>query len=190
MALPRPLAATPTPVQAWCNQATSCGTSTVSTTLSVTKCQTSCAGRRAPAAGSGMLSVRAQCEIPNSSGEVPCLLVKDRRLSRSTQLPCPLMPETSWPAASRSARVRSKVRPDSRASNCSDRRTGREQWLVVTRWRDEEAFKAWVASPAFAHGHAGANRPAPDGRPVSVASELWSYEVAGGSQPSPGSGRP
>lgn len=58
---------------------------------------------------------------------------------------------------------------------------GRDQWLVVTRWRDGDAFDAWVASPAFAHGHAGANRPAPDGAPVSVGSELWSYEVAGGS---------
>lgn len=57
---------------------------------------------------------------------------------------------------------------------------GREQWLVITRWRDEAAFQAWVGSPAFAHGHAGAGRPAPDGAPVSVASELWSYEVAGG----------
>ena len=32
----------------------------------------------------------------------------------------------------------------------------RNQWLVVTRWRDEEAFQAWVSSPSFAHGHAGA----------------------------------
>ena len=57
----------------------------------------------------------------------------------------------------------------------------RNQWLVVTRWRDAEAFEAWVSSPAFAHGHAGADRPAPGGGPVSVSSELWSYEVAGGS---------
>src|ERR1039457_5270133 len=55
------------------------------------------------------------------------------------------------------------------------------QRLVVTRWRDEGAFLSWVTSPAFAHGHAGADRPAPDGGPVSVSSELWSYEVAGGS---------
>jgi heme-degrading monooxygenase HmoA len=60
---------------------------------------------------------------------------------------------------------------------------GRNQWLVVTRWRDEASFNSWVNSPAFAHGHAGAGRPAPDGSPVSVSSELWSYEVAGGSQP-------
>jgi heme-degrading monooxygenase HmoA len=53
----------------------------------------------------------------------------------------------------------------------------------VTRWRDEESFKAWVSSPAFAHGHAGADRPSPHGGPVSVASEVWSYEVALGSTP-------
>ena len=58
---------------------------------------------------------------------------------------------------------------------------GRSQWLVVTRWHDEETFQAWVTSPAFAHGHAGADRPAAHGGPVSVSSELWSYELAGGS---------
>jgi heme-degrading monooxygenase HmoA len=58
---------------------------------------------------------------------------------------------------------------------------GRNQWLVVTRWRDEEAFLAWVSSPSFAHGHAGAGKPSPHGGQVAVASELWSYEVADGS---------
>src|SRR3954463_10010296 len=78
----------------------------------------------------------------------------------------------------------------------------RTQWLVVTRWRDEESFQAWVSSPAFAHGHRSAVADAKaDGHdhaaaghghghghghgggesPVGVASELWSYEVAGGS---------
>ena len=60
----------------------------------------------------------------------------------------------------------------------------RLEWLVVTRWRDEQSFQKWVSSPAFAHGHAGADRPSPHGGPVSVSSELWSYEVAGGSDPS------
>ena len=59
----------------------------------------------------------------------------------------------------------------------------RRQWLVVTRWRDEESFQKWVSSPAFAHGHAGADRPSPHGGPVSVSSELWSYEVAGNAEP-------
>lgn len=61
---------------------------------------------------------------------------------------------------------------------------GRDQWLVVTRWRDEESFAAWVASPAFAHGHQGAAAPhGPEQRPVSVASELWSYRPVLGSAP-------
>jgi heme oxygenase (mycobilin-producing) len=59
----------------------------------------------------------------------------------------------------------------------------RTQWLVVTRWRDEESFQAWVSSPAFAEGHrsaaerAGGEAP----KPVGVHSEVWSYEIAGGS---------
>ncbi len=54
----------------------------------------------------------------------------------------------------------------------------RTQWLVVTRWRDTESFEAWMTSASFAHGHAGADKPAAHGTPVSTASELWSYEVA------------
>ena len=57
-------------------------------------------------------------------------------------------------------------------------------WLVVTRWRDEESFRAWVSSPAFAHGHRGEgerahHRPGRDepAPPVGVHSELWSYDV-------------
>ena len=34
----------------------------------------------------------------------------------------------------------------------------RTTWLVVTRWRDEDAFKAWVSSPAFGHGHRSSGR--------------------------------
>ena len=53
----------------------------------------------------------------------------------------------------------------------------RTTWLVVTRWRNEESFQAWLTSPAFGHGHAGADRPAQHGGPVSTSSELWAYEV-------------
>jgi len=53
---------------------------------------------------------------------------------------------------------------------------GRTTWLVVTRWRDEEAFQAWVASPAFAHGHRGVTGEGHQ-RPVGVHSELWAYDV-------------
>ena len=57
----------------------------------------------------------------------------------------------------------------------------RTTWLVITRWKDDESFNAWVSSPAFMHGHKGV---APEGAghghqtPVSMSSELWSYEVA------------
>jgi heme oxygenase (mycobilin-producing) len=59
----------------------------------------------------------------------------------------------------------------------------RTTWLVITRWRDEEAFNAWVSSPAFAHGHrSAAERSGGEAaKPVGVHSELWSYELAGGS---------
>ena len=74
----------------------------------------------------------------------------------------------------------------------------RTTWLVVTRWRDEAAFEAWLSSPAFAHGHRSAggaedsqkSDEGADGAgegsahragPVGVHSELWSYEIAGGS---------
>ncbi len=71
----------------------------------------------------------------------------------------------------------------------------RTTWLVITRWRDEAAFEAWLASPAFAQGHAGTSgAPAAGGhpgghpggeaggpppgaqRPVGVSSEVWAYE--------------
>ena len=61
-------------------------------------------------------------------------------------------------------------------------------WLVVTRWKDEESFNAWVSSPAFAHGHrseaersrgaGGDTTTDPSGPPpVGAHSELWSYDI-------------
>ncbi len=82
---------------------------------------------------------------------------------------------------------------------------------MITRWRDDAAFEAWLTSPAFAHGHRSEGAaPAEHGeaghghggeghgseghggeghgseghggeRPVGVSSEVWSYEIAGGS---------
>jgi heme oxygenase (mycobilin-producing) len=56
---------------------------------------------------------------------------------------------------------------------------------VITRWRDEESFQAWLGSESFAHGHRSAAEqqggPAP--QPVARHSEVWSYIVAGGSDP-------
>ena len=70
----------------------------------------------------------------------------------------------------------------------------RTTWLVVTRWRDDAAFTAWISSPGFGHGHPSAAAPdgqaapaghgAPAGHEqgrVGIHSELWSFAVAGGS---------
>jgi len=69
----------------------------------------------------------------------------------------------------------------------------RDRWLVVTRWRDEASFEAWMASSAFgqAHapdrpaagegtgGHPGGGHPGghPGGAPVASASEVWAFSV-------------
>jgi heme-degrading monooxygenase HmoA len=75
----------------------------------------------------------------------------------------------------------------------------RTTWLVVTRWRDEDAFQAWMSSASFGHGHGGGRPGGPPGEgapgqggdegeaparpPVSTQAELWSFVVAGGSDP-------
>ncbi len=70
----------------------------------------------------------------------------------------------------------------------------RTTWLVVTRWRDEAAFQAWLTSSAFGHGHRQAaghdGQPHRDSghRPVAVSSELWSFEIAGGAPGAPAAG--
>jgi len=88
----------------------------------------------------------------------------------------------------------------------------RTTWLVVTRWRDQEAFEAWRSSPAFGHGHrqaaeasaaqasaaqasaaqasaahsaAGQSVHGEHPGPIAISSELWSFEIAGGA---PGAG--
>ncbi|GAB3271997.1 antibiotic biosynthesis monooxygenase [Sinomonas notoginsengisoli] len=72
---------------------------------------------------------------------------------------------------------------------------GRNVWLVVTRWADEESFEAWKNSASFGQGHGrpgaaegsaahgsdaadGAAAPAAGQRPVGVSAELWSFEPA------------
>jgi heme oxygenase (mycobilin-producing) len=57
------------------------------------------------------------------------------------------------------------------------------RWLVVTRWRDEDSFQAWLASKSFQQGHRDASERAggEPQQPVGISSELWSFVVAGGS---------
>lgn len=49
----------------------------------------------------------------------------------------------------------------------------REVCLVLTRWRSEEDFQAWLGSADFAAGHSQHRERGP----VGTASELWSFDV-------------
>jgi heme-degrading monooxygenase HmoA len=50
---------------------------------------------------------------------------------------------------------------------------GREVCLVLTRWRTEEDFQAWMSSADFSAGHAQHRA----GGQVGTASEVWSFDV-------------
>ena len=50
---------------------------------------------------------------------------------------------------------------------------GRDICLVLTRWRSEEDFQAWMKSDDFGAGHSQHRA----GGPVGVASEVWSFDV-------------
>lgn len=49
----------------------------------------------------------------------------------------------------------------------------REVCLVLTRWRTEEHFQAWMKSADFQAGHAQHSSSGP----VGTSSELWSFDV-------------
>jgi heme-degrading monooxygenase HmoA len=49
----------------------------------------------------------------------------------------------------------------------------RDVCLVVTQWRSEEDFPAWMRSADFAAGHAQHRASGP----VGTASEVWSFEL-------------
>ncbi|HVM66948.1 MAG TPA: antibiotic biosynthesis monooxygenase [Acidimicrobiales bacterium] len=73
---------------------------------------------------------------------------------------------------------------------------GREQWLVVTTWRDQAAFEAWRSSASFGNAHAG-DRPAGDrpegaGHPGGAPGGGHPGGAPGGGHPggAPGGGHP
>ena len=58
---------------------------------------------------------------------------------------------------------------------------GRDIWLVVSRWKDEESYQAWLESDNFRKSHArGEDGRTVEGhqKPAGVSSEVWSYAVA------------
>jgi heme-degrading monooxygenase HmoA len=64
---------------------------------------------------------------------------------------------------------------------------GTDRYLVYTRWRNEDAFRAWTESQAFQQGHARAAAERGQGHghghghghggPASSAAEQWSFEI-------------
>lgn len=52
---------------------------------------------------------------------------------------------------------------------------GTDQYLVYTRWRDEESFQAWMEGPMKAAHQGGGEGERP--RPAASGSTLWSFEV-------------
>ena len=68
---------------------------------------------------------------------------------------------------------------------------GTDRYLVVTKWRDEEAFQAWMTSEAFTKGHAssapgGGEQPAGGGHPGSGGHPGGGEQPAGGGHPGSG----
>ena len=49
----------------------------------------------------------------------------------------------------------------------------RDVCLVLTRWRSEDDFQAWMSSRDFAAGHSQHRERGP----VGTSSELWSFDV-------------
>ncbi|MFE1951283.1 antibiotic biosynthesis monooxygenase family protein [Streptomyces sp. NPDC059524] len=50
---------------------------------------------------------------------------------------------------------------------------GTDDYLVYTRWRDEESFQAWMEGPMKSAHQGGGERP----KPAASGSTVWSFEV-------------
>ena len=54
---------------------------------------------------------------------------------------------------------------------------GTDSYLVYTRWRSEEDFRAWRESQSFGEGHARASGRPEGERPAASGSTVWGFEV-------------
>ncbi|SFD33574.1 Antibiotic biosynthesis monooxygenase [Streptomyces aidingensis] len=53
---------------------------------------------------------------------------------------------------------------------------GTDRYLVYTRWRSEEDFRAWMNGP-MRQAHTGGGPGGEQRRPAASGSEVWSFEV-------------
>ncbi|GAA2388000.1 antibiotic biosynthesis monooxygenase [Streptomyces glaucosporus] len=63
---------------------------------------------------------------------------------------------------------------------------GTDRYLVYTRWRDEESYRAWMEGPMKAahQGQGGGG----GGRPAASGAELWTFDVVQQAAPRPQEG--
>ncbi|HEY9369222.1 antibiotic biosynthesis monooxygenase [Streptomyces sp.] len=54
---------------------------------------------------------------------------------------------------------------------------GTDNYLVYTRWRDEESFQAWLEGPMKAAHQGGSGESGEQPKPAATASTLWSFDV-------------
>ncbi|POX41905.1 antibiotic biosynthesis monooxygenase [Streptomyces sp. Ru72] len=54
---------------------------------------------------------------------------------------------------------------------------GTDNYLVYTRWRDEESFQAWMEGPMKAAHQGGDTAGGERPKPAASGSTLWSFEV-------------
>ncbi|MCA1713405.1 MAG: antibiotic biosynthesis monooxygenase [Actinobacteria bacterium] len=59
---------------------------------------------------------------------------------------------------------------------------GTEDYLVYTRWRSEDDFRAWRDSQAFGEGHAQATERPAGQRPAATGSTIWAFDVVQASE--------
>lgn len=54
---------------------------------------------------------------------------------------------------------------------------GTADYLVITRWRDEESYQAWLESREFARGHGGQESGGDTPKPAATGSQIWTFEA-------------
>ncbi|AKZ60026.1 Heme-degrading monooxygenase HmoB [Streptomyces ambofaciens ATCC 23877] len=54
---------------------------------------------------------------------------------------------------------------------------GTDDYLVYTRWRDEESFQAWMEGPMKAAHQGGGAEGSERPKPAASGSTVWSFEV-------------
>ncbi|MFE7168964.1 antibiotic biosynthesis monooxygenase family protein [Streptomyces sp. NPDC057616] len=63
---------------------------------------------------------------------------------------------------------------------------GTDNYLVYTRWRDEESFRAWLGESMKTAHQGGGEETGGRPKPAATGSTLWSFEVVQQAEPQNG----